>query len=167
MWILEIFASAGFGALVGGVFGWLNKREERATIKDKQAHDVAMLNAETNAQIQLADKYIEQDIVNGELALEKEEAKAFTVSQKTTGFGEAVKSIFRPLITCSLLYVSYQLVMKVDELVGGLESLPSKDLLGLYKIVILQIFGLTGVCVGWWFSTRTSKGYDKLIDKHL
>jgi hypothetical protein len=167
MWILDIFASAGFGALLGGLFGWLNKREERATLNDKQSHQVAMLNAKTNAQLQLADKAVEASKVKGELLVDKEEAKAFTASQKTTSFGEAIKSLFRPLITCALLYVSYELVMKIDLLVGGLDSLPVKDLLALYKIVILQIFGLTGICVGWWFSTRTSKGYDKLIDKHL
>lgn len=166
MWILDVFANAGFGALIGALFGWLNKREERATLKDKHTYQVAMLNAKTNAQLQLADIAVQASQVKGELAIDKEEAKSFTASQKTTGFGEAIKSIFRPMITCALLYVAYQLVMQIDSLVGGLDSLPTNELIALYRIVILQIFGLAGLCVGWWFSTRTSKGYDKLIDKH-
>ena len=167
MWILDIFASAGFGALTGGILGFLKSRQETKNLELKQSHEVAMLNAQTNAQIQLSDKQIESNKVKGVLAVDKEEAKSFTASQKTTSFGEAIKSLVRPLITGALLYVSYALVMKIDLLIGGMDSLPQIELIALYKIVILQIFGLTGICVGWWFSTRTSKGYEKLIHKHL
>lgn len=167
MWVLDIFASAGFGSLLGGIFGFLNKREERANMKMKLDHEVLLITARTDAQIKLADKQIESSKVNGELAVEKEEVKAFTASQKTSTIGEAVKSAVRPLITFCLLYVSYQLTMSLNDLVGGLESIPAEELAALYKIVILQIFGLTGVCVGWWFATRNSKSYDKLIGRYM
>jgi len=167
MWVLDLFASAGFGALTGGVLGFLKTRQETKNLELKQNHEVSMLKATTAANIQLADKQIESNKVKGELAIGKEEAIAFTYSQKTTSFGEAVKSLIRPLITGALLYVSYQLLVNINILVGGLESIPQKELLGLYKIVVLQIFGLTGICVGWWFATRTSKGYEKMMDKHL
>ena len=167
MWVLDLFASAGFGALTGGVLGFLKTRQETKNLELKQNHEVNMLKATTAANIQLADKQIESNKVKGELAIGKEEAVAFTYSQKTTSFGEVVKSLIRPLITGALLYVSYQLLVNINILVGGLESIPQKELLGLYKIVVLQIFGLTGICVGFGFATRTSKGYEKMMDKHL
>ena len=40
--ILSILGSAGFGSVVGGVFGWLGKREERANMKMK--YDFYMMN---------------------------------------------------------------------------------------------------------------------------
>lgn len=167
MWILDLFASAGFGSLLGAVIGHMNKREDRATLKLTQDHEIEKLKAKTQSDLQLADKQLLAHQVKGELKVEHEEVKAFSVSQITTPFGEAIRAIVRPLITLCLLYISYQLLNSISTLVNGLESLNQTELMGLYKIVILQIFGLTGVCIGWWFSTRTSKGYDKLIGKYM
>ncbi len=167
MWILELFGSAGFGALTGGIFGIFKSFQETRNLEIKQSHQVAMLTAQTDAQVRLADKQIEANKVQGELVVEEQEVKAFTVSQATSSFGHAVKSIIRPLITGCLLYVSYKLTMQLNTLVGGLNSIPAAELAAIYKVVILQIFGLTGMCVGWWFATRNSKDYNRLMDKNL
>ncbi len=54
MWLMDVLGSAGFGAITGGLFGWLGKREERENMKMKFDHDLNMLQAKTDATIEVA-----------------------------------------------------------------------------------------------------------------
>lgn len=164
--ILDILGSAGFGSIIGGIFGYLTKREERQNLQMKLTHDLNMLRAKTDATLQVAKVGIEQAKVAGELAVEKLEADAFKQSQKTTGaFSEAMKSIVRPVVLGILMYQTYMILKSLEELTGGIEALPADDVVGLYRVVILSITGLTATAVGWYFAARSSKQFDKLLDK--
>jgi hypothetical protein len=163
--ILELLGSAGFGTLLGGVFAYLGKREERAAMQMKFDHEKGMIEAQTNASIQMAKMSIEEAEVLGKLTVEKEESKAFSVSQKSSGIGESVKAFIRPVILFILMYQTYLIFKSLKELTGGLVSLPEADIVGLYKIVILMITGLTATAVSWYFAQRSSKQFDKLVEQ--
>ena len=163
--LLDILGSAGFGSIVGGIFGWLSKREERANMQMKFDYEINMVKAKTQAAIETAKLTIKQAETAGKLAVEKVEAQAFASSQKTNSFGEAVKSLIRPVILGLLMWQTYKILSALESLTGGLESMPEDEILALYRIVILSITGLTSTAVGWYFAQRTSKQFDRLIDK--
>jgi hypothetical protein len=165
--ILELLGSAGFGSLLGGVFGWLNKKEERAVMQMKLNHEKSMIEAKTASQIQLGKLSIEEAEVVGRLAVEKADALTFKSSQKTGEVGEAVKAFIRPMILLILMYQTYLILDALEKLTGGLTSLSEADILALYKIVILMITGLTSMAVSWYFAQRSSKQFDKLVDKWI
>jgi len=165
--ILELLGSAGFGSVLGALFGWLNKKEESQTLKMKLEHERAMIEANTKSQIELGKMSIEEAKVVGQLAVDKKEALAFSNSQKTTAWGETIKSFIRPLILGVLMYQTYLILTSLEELTGGLATLPQTEVIALYKIVILMITGLTATAVSWYFAQRSSKQFDKLVDKWL
>lgn len=165
-WLFDVFGSAGFGTLLGGVFGWLGKREERENMKMKFEHDVAMIQARTNASIEVAKMSVEEAKAAGSLLVDKIEAKAFEVSQKPTSkFSDIVKSMIRPVILSLLMYQTYMIIQSLETLTGGLEAFEADEVLGLYRIVVLSVTGLTATAVGWYFAARSSKQFDKLLDR--
>lgn len=164
--IMDIIGSAGFGTVVGGFFGWLGKREERENMKMKFNHEVSMLKAKTAAAAAAAKLSIEQAKVAGSLALEKVEAEAFVESQKVTSkWAEGIKSMVRPVILALLMWQTYTITQSLESINGGLEGLPAEDVLGLYRIIVLSITGLTATAVGWYFAARSSKQFDKLLER--
>jgi len=166
MWLLDVLGSAGLGSIVGGVFGWLGKREERANMKMKFDHDLNMLNAKTDAAIEVAKMGIEEAKNAGLLLVDKIEAKAFERSQKSvSNFADNIKSLIRPIILGLLMYQTYMIIDSLETLTGGLESFKPEEVLGLYRIVVLSVTGLTATAVGWYFAARSSKQFDKLLDK--
>ncbi|MBL4699788.1 MAG: hypothetical protein JKX85_00885 [Phycisphaeraceae bacterium] len=166
MWLLDVLGSAGFGAVTGGLFGWLGKREERENMKMKFGHDLAMLNAKTDATIEIAKMGIEEAKNAGALLVEKIEAAAFEVSQKSTSkFSDTVKSMIRPVILGVLMYQTYSILGALEQLTGGLSAFKPEEVLGLYRIVVLSVTGLTATAVGWYFAARSSKQFDKLLEK--
>lgn len=165
MWIVEMLTTGGFSAILGGIMGIATKWQEQKILDSKQKHAVDMLNAQTDSSLRLAEAKIESAKVSGQLAVDKQDAESFTESQKSSAIGDAIKSAIRPLITVALMYIVWDMYVKMDIIVGGIEGLPAKDVFDLHRIIILQIIALSGVCIGWWFSNRNSKGYDKIIGK--
>ncbi len=164
--LLEVFGSAGFGSIIGGVFGWMGKREERKLLSEKNHHALSMLQAKTEATLQVAQMGIDQAKVAGELLVEKIDAEAFNTSQKATSkFADTIKSLVRPVILGLLMFQTYQILTALETLTGGLEAIPASDLIALYKIVVLSVTGLTATAVGWYFATRSSKQFDRLLDR--
>jgi len=164
--ILEVLGSAGFGSLIGGVFGWLGKKQETENIQMKLNHELDMVTAKTDATIAIANINMEQAKQAGQLLVEQIDAKAFHESQKPTSkFAEAIKSLVRPIITFAMMYQTYLIYSSLDSLTGGLESLSSEDKAMLFKVLILSITGLTSTVVSWWFASRGSKQFDKIMDR--
>lgn len=164
--ILEVLGSAGFGSLIGGVFGWLGKKQEAENIQMKLDHELDMVTAKTDATIAIANINMEQARQAGQLLVEQIDAKAFHESQKPTSkVAEAIKSIVRPVITFAMMYQTYLIYSSLESLTGGLETLSSEDKAMLYKVLILSITGLTSTVVSWWFASRGSKQFDKIMDK--
>lgn len=164
--ILDILSSAGLGSIIGGVFGFLGKREERKLLSEKNDHQLSMVKAKTDAAIAVAKMSIEEAKVAGLLAVEKVEAVAFSNSQKSSSpLADTVKSFVRPVILGLLMYQTYKILQSLVVLTGGLANLPAVEIIGLFKVVILAITGLTATSVGWYFATRSSKQFDKLVEQ--
>lgn len=165
MYILELLGSAGFGSLLGGVFGFLSKIEERKNLELQLNHENRMVKTKSEAAIQLVQAGIEEAKVKGTLAIEALEAEAFSESQKTSKLGATIKACVRPLILTALMYQTYMIFQSLELITGGLVMLDTTEVLGLYKIVILSITGLTATAVGWYFASRSSKQFDTLVNK--
>lgn len=145
--ISDFLSSAGFGAIAGGFFGWLSKKEEREQAKIMNKHELDMLEHKTQRDVVLSEKKVEQT-----------EVEAFVESQKSVSqFGDAIKSMVRPAITAALLYITYDIYQALDKLTGGVASLPSEQQFLLYKMLIQNIITLTATAVSWWFASRGSQ----------
>jgi hypothetical protein len=164
--LLDLIGSAGFGTVLGGLFGWLGKREENAIIEKKMKHEVSMVKAKTDASIQVAKMGIETAKVAGQLIVDKVEASAFATSQVVgSTLAGTIKSMIRPIILGLLMYQTYMIIQSLEKITGGLSAMEADDVTGLYRIIVLSVTGLTSTAVGWYFAARSSKQFDKLIDK--
>lgn len=135
--IVSILSGSIGGSIIGMVGGFLNRKEETKNRKLDNEFQLAMLTAGANAN--------QQD----------SEARAFEESQKTTSkFGDAIKSLVRPVITFLLLYQCYIILTSLEAITGGLSTLPGEMTLDLYKTIVLNIISLTATAVNWWFASR-------------
>ena len=135
--LLAVMTSSGFGAITGGLFGWLNRREDRKTREADQAHKEKMVGLRANAEEQVSD------------------ARAFEESQKTySKFGGAAKSAVRPIITGYLMWMTYLILLELQTKIGLLDVFPPEEAMELYKQIILNIICLTSTAVSWWFASR-------------
>lgn len=148
--LMTIMSSSGVGAITGGVFGWLNRREDRKTRQADQEFELRRLDAQSKADVQSS------------------EARAFEESHKTISkVGEAIRSTVRPIISGALLYMTYSILMELEALTGGLNSLPADQTVKLYRDITLNIISLTATAVSWWFASRPSSiNRVTLNDKH-
>lgn len=135
--LMTIMSSSGVGAITGGIFGWLNRREDRKTRQSDQEHERSMVGLKADADTQAS------------------EARAFEESQKTISkFGDAIKSAVRPIITGALLYMTWGILQELEGLTGGISSLPPEQAAALYRDITLNIISLTATAVSWWFASR-------------
>ncbi len=140
--LMTVMSSSAVGAITGGFFGWLNRREERQIRLADQAHERKMGTAQSHADTMTS------------------EARAFEESQKTIGsISAAIKSVVRPLITGALLYMTYGILVELQRMTGGLGNLPADEAAAIYRDINLNIISLTATAVSWWFASRpTSHG---------
>ena len=137
--LLAVITSSTVGGIVGGVFGWLNRREDRIVNAQNQTHELMMIKARANAGQQLS------------------EAKAFEESQKTVGwFAAGIKSAIRPIITGVLYWYVWKFIVVLQDLTGGLESIDPVAALALYEMIMLSIVNLASMATSWWFASRPS-----------
>mgnify|MGYP000424559358 CR=1 FL=1 len=162
--LLDILGSAGFGTAIGALFGWLNKREERENMKLQYDHQVNLIKANTEATVQLANIKIEEIQAKTKQLMEEWDARAFERSQQTSGaLAEGLKAVVRPAILVLLMYQTYLILDSLDTMVGGVAGLPSEDVIGLFRTAVLSILSLTSTAVGWYYGTRTSKQFDRMM----
>jgi hypothetical protein len=137
--LLAIITSSSAGAIIGGVFGWLNRREDRIVNSQNQAHELSMVQANANAGQQTS------------------EARAFEESQKTkSSFGDAVKSAVRPVITGVLYWYVWQFIVILQDVTGGMSTLQPAVAFALYETIMLSIINLASLATSWWFASRPS-----------
>lgn len=67
---------------------------------------------------------------------------------------DAFTQLMRPAITIYLLVMTTYISSQVHTLVKGLTSIPTDDLVSLYKNIIMALISLTMTAVGWWFGSR-------------
>lgn len=138
--LMTVMGSSAFGAVTGGLFGWLNRREDRKDRVAERQFQLEMVGRQADAATQAAD------------------ARAFEESQKTkSAWGDAIKSMVRPLITGILLSQTYVILTSLETITGGIEGLPVDDAVQLYRDVVLNIISLTATAVAWWFASRGSQ----------
>ena len=160
--LISLFGSSAFGALFGSLFSWLNKREERAELAEKNAHEEKMQGIANTQALALASKAIEGTVVAGEQVVAAKEADAFVASQQsafqatTSHAVEIARGLMRPLITCYVLGVATYFAYNISALVGGLKTLDPAATFALYGNIIDEIFFLANLCVSWWFGARGS-----------
>lgn len=134
-----VLASSGVGSIIGGVFGLLGRKEERRA-------------READYKFKL-----ESQKLGGDIAIQTVDAESFNESQKTVSkFGGAIKSAVRPIITGVLLWQLYIILISLEEITGGIESLPPEIAAELYRDIVLNIICLTATAVNWWFAARGS-----------
>ncbi|MEZ7984263.1 MAG: hypothetical protein QMB64_00375 [Pseudomonadales bacterium] len=167
--LLSILTSTGAGGIIGVVGSWLTKREERKNTQLQFERDVKMAEIrkdeakiEADHELALADKQIERAQVEGSVAVDQAEVEAFTqgLKEQSKTYGikavDGIRGLMRPLITVYLLVIATLLTLKINQLVGGLDSLEMSELKGIYDNVINQMLFLTATAVTWWFGSRPS-----------
>jgi len=167
--LLSILTSTGAGGIIGVIGSWLTKREERKNIQLQFERDVKLAEIrkdeakiEADHELALADKQIERAQVEGSVAIDQAEIKAFSegLKEQSKTYGikavDGIRGLMRPLITVYLLVIATLLTLKINQLVGGLDSLEMSELKGIYDNVINQMLFLTATAVTWWFGSRPS-----------
>ncbi|MDG1293456.1 MAG: hypothetical protein P8O99_05045 [Pseudomonadales bacterium] len=167
--LLSILTSTGAGGIIGVVGSWLTKREERKNIQLQFERDVKLAEIrkdeakiEADHELALADKQIERAQVEGSVAIDQAEVEAFTegLKEQSKTYGikavDGIRGLMRPIITVYLLIIATLLTLKINQLVGGLDSLELSELKGIYDNVINQMLFLTATAVTWWFGSRPS-----------
>ena len=100
--------------------------------------------------------------MEGSVAIDQAEIEAFTdgLKEQSKNYGikvvDGIRGLMRPLITVYLLVIATLLTLKINQLVGGLDSLEMSELKGIYDNVINQMLFLTATAVTWWFGSRPS-----------
>jgi hypothetical protein len=137
--LLAIITSSSAGAVIGGVFGWLNRREDRIVNAQNQAHELSMVQANADAGQQTS------------------EARAFEESQKTkSSIGAVIKSAVRPVITGVLYWYVWQFINILQDVTGGMSNLDPVIAFALYETIMLSIINLASLATSWWFASRPS-----------
>lgn len=137
--LMTIMSSSGVGAITGGFFGWLNRKEDRKLRQADQEYDLKRLSAQSQADVQASD------------------ARSFEESQKTvSAIGGMIKSTVRPIITGALLYMTYSILIELERITGGLQTFSGDEAIRLYRDITLNIISLTATAVSWWFASRPS-----------
>jgi hypothetical protein len=167
--LLSILTSTGAGGIIGVVGSWLTKREERKNIQLQFERDVKLAEIrkdeakiEADHELALADKQIERAQVEGSVAIDQAEVEAFSegLKEQSKTYGiksvDGIRGLMRPVITVYLLVIATLLTLKINQLVGGLDSLEMSELKGIYDNVINQMLFLTATAVTWWFGSRPS-----------
>lgn len=153
--LLQFLGSSAFGTALGSLFSWLNRREENKDKQNLRLHEQTMAKLQFDQQVTLAEKKLVEISESGRVAVEAEEAKAFTASQQVVnGFSEILKSWARLVFTAVLLYQCIRISADVGKLVGGLEKMPMDYLVEQYKFIIGEFFCLSGTALGWFFAAR-------------
>ena len=157
--LLSFLVSPALAALFGSLFQWLNRKEERAAAKDKMAHDEAMQKIANDQQIAIAEKQLQQVVVQGQVDVEKEDAKSFGVSQAVSSSrSEMLKSWARLVLVGSMAIVCTTLTVLIYRQIGGLASMEKTALVALFSECVANCFYLFILGFCWYFGARGSAG---------
>jgi len=157
--ILSFLVSPALAALFGSLFQWLNRKEERAAQKDKFAHEEQMQQIANNQQIAIAEKQLQQVVVQGQIDVEKEDAASFGKSQAISSpFSETLKSWARLALVALQGIVCTTLTVMIYRQVGGLSSMDKAALIALFSDSVATCFYLYIIGFCWFFGARGSAG---------
>ncbi len=178
--ILGVVANGATGGIFGGILGlgkfWMQSKHEDAVAKRRleltkinNIQDLALMDKEAQrATIDAQIAYDKTDLTNlGEsVKSQDKEIKALQSSLDKSGFwvnafagvlftiATFIGKMVRPVLTISLMLMTYGVYYKTQMLMNGLTGLAPADLTNIYKEIITAILSLTGTAVGYWFVTR-------------
>lgn len=157
--LLSFLVSPALAALFGSLFQWLNRKEERAAAKDKMLHEEQMQTIANNQQIALAEKHLQEVVTQGQIDVEKVDAKSFGVSQTISSpRSEMLKSWARLSLVTIQGIVCTTLTVMIYRQVGGLNSLDKVALIALFSDSVATCFYLYIIGFCWYFGARGSAG---------
>jgi hypothetical protein len=158
--ILSALLSNGvLGSGIGVLGSYLTRRQEISTLKLQNEHDLKLTTLNLQHELSIADKNLKQTFTEGQIAQEIKETDAFIESMQVNkrsfgGIADMIIGFTRPVLTMLVIILVAYIFYNVNLLVNGLQSLSQKDLLDLYRQMILDIVFLANVAVGWWFGSR-------------
>lgn len=176
--IAAIFGTTGFGALIGGVGGlvnrWVDFKTRSLDIELKRMDhdheirmrdiDVKLMGMETEGKVRLAtvegEAKVQAAIVEGEARVEaagyaalSESYKHDTLPAGVPIFVVAMRAVVRPLVTVVfLLIVSYANYKAWSVIGSGTVQLTSEQTFEIIRWTLFQ----ASVIIGWWFAMRPS-----------
>lgn len=162
--IIGIFSSSGVAGITGLIGGHFAKIEDRKKAIVDNAHELDMTKLtleetrlEQSHELAIADKEIDKAETEGEIEIESKEVDAFIKSQSANTSEGGIRWV-RPVIAGYLLVLSTYISVKVFQVTGGVESLPSETQAALLIEIIDYVFFLVTMAVGWFYGARgTSK----------
>lgn len=168
--ILGIFTSGGFGAVTGLVGAFMSKREERKVLELNCKTEVALARIDADREtadhahsLKMFDMKLDETELEGNIATDVAEmgnVKASIIAQSQPSgvpWIDGVLRFVRPAITGYLLIMCTIIAVKMDTIVGGLESLSTTEVFSLYVYIIESLVFLTTTAVAWWFGSRGMK----------
>lgn len=160
-WLVDLFVgpgAAGITGLLGGMvskfFEAKAKREQYRYEERMRELDIKESKLERDHELAMADKQMERAQVEGNIAIEEGELRAFNTSQVEGNRIEGILKFVRPGITFYLLVAVSILFAAVWKSVGGLEAFQPDELVILLKDMVNAAIYLTVMCIGWWFGSR-------------
>lgn len=160
-WLVDLFigpGAAGITGLLGGMvskyFEAKAKREQYRYEEAMRKLDIAEARLERDHELSMADKEMERAQIEGNIAIEEGELRAFNTSQTEGNRVEGILKFVRPGITFYLLVTVSILFAAIWKSVGGLEAFEPSELVVLLKDMTNAAIYLTVMCIGWWFGSR-------------
>jgi len=180
-------ATGGVGSVLGGVVGlgksFLADRHalKMAEISQKEgalerAHDLALADKEiervtTEAQLKLDETMFRVDSKALSVASVSQDKEISALGQALEGSYVWVRSmaamaftgvtviqkLTRVIITGVLMALTWRVYGEINALVGGLDALPTTEIMEIYRGAIRAVESFTGFAITFWFVTRPHK----------
>ena len=160
-WLVDLFVGPGAAGVTGLLGGVVSKFFEAKAKKEQYNYesrmrelDIEESKLERDHELAMADKEMERAQIEGNIAIEEGELRAFNTSQREGNRVEGILKFVRPGITFYLLVAVSVLFGAVWKSVGGLDAFSSDQLTGMLRDMVNAAIYLTVMCIGWWFGSR-------------
>jgi hypothetical protein len=190
-WLTNI-AGAGASGIAGGIFGlfggflnrlfdWLAIKEKLKADREKYAHELKVLDIETNRDVVVAkeEANARREVAESEALGKSYEGDRATYLTASVGsdlppwargviaaamaFVDFVRGMTRPGITLYLCVLTTLLYLQIQKIIIAAGGMPiTKEMAyGLIVKIIETVLFLTTMAVGWWFATRPPRPQEK------
>lgn len=186
-WLTSI-VGAGASGIAGGIFGlfggflnrlfdWLAVKEKTKADREKYAHELKVLEIETNRDVIVAK---EEANARREVAESEAMGKSYEADRATylvpeiakdlppwargivaaaMAFVDFIRGLTRPGITLYLCVLTTMLYVQTQNIIQAAGGAPiTKEMAyGLISKIVETVMFLTTMSVGWWFATRPAR----------
>lgn len=165
--ILSLLGSSAVGTIIGGVFAFLNKKQDAELELAKLQHelvlrdkDIELMKAEQTGVMRVASEFesLEKFAMNKATDYDRLDAETLNRSGKWGSliiFAESVRRFIRPVATIALLagalWVNYIILTHVTANWGDLSNEQKSDIIAQ---CLGWIFGQSSAIIAYWFVSR-------------